>query len=129
MSNALQHETVIILDFGSQYTQLIARRVREAGVYCEILPFNVSVETISARQPRGLILSGSPASVYNEDAPRPDSRLLGGLECPVLGICYGFQVVAADLGGEVQPSPSREYGYARLRILDSGSPLFSGLPP
>ena len=129
MSQKNEHETVLILDFGSQYTQLIARRVREAGVYCEILPYNVSAETINARKPRGLILSGSPASVYNEDAPRPDPRLLDSLECPVLGICYGLQVFAADLGGEVQPSPSREYGYARLKIVDSGSPLFSGLPP
>lgn len=129
MSHKKEHETILILDFGSQYTQLIARRVREAGVYCEILPFNVSIETIIARNPRGLILSGSPASVYNQDAPRPDSRLLDDLKCPILGICYGLQVVAADLGGEVQPSPSREYGYARLKILDTNSPLFSGLPP
>lgn len=129
MSYKKEHETVLILDFGSQYTQLIARRVREAGVYCEILPFDVSIETIIARNPRGLILSGSPASVYNQDAPRPDPRLLDSLKCPVLGICYGLQVVAADLGGEVQPSPSREYGYARLKIIDSSSPLFLGLPP
>ena len=129
MSHKKEHETVLILDFGSQYTQLIARRVREAGVYCEILPFDVSIETINARNPRGLILSGSPASVYNQDAPRPDPRLLDNLECPLLGICYGLQVMAADLGGEVQPSSSREYGYARLKILDSSSPLFVGLPP
>ncbi len=129
MSHKKEHETVLILDFGSQYTQLIARRVREAGVYCEILPFNASIETITARNPRGLILSGSPASVYSQDAPRPDPRLLDDLNCPILGICYGLQVVAADLGGEVQPSPSREYGYARLKILDSSSPLFLGLPP
>jgi len=129
LSHKKEHETVLILDFGSQYTQLIARRVREAGVYCEILPFDVSIETINARNPRGLILSGSPASVYNQDAPRPDPRLLDNLECPLLGICYGLQVMAADLGGEVQPSSSREYGYARLKILDSSSPLFVGLPP
>lgn len=129
MNHKKEHETVLILDFGSQYTQLIARRVREAGVYCEILPFDVSIEKIIARNPRGLILSGSPASVYNHDAPRPDPRLLDNLNCPILGICYGLQVVAADLGGEVQPSPSREYGYARLKILDSSSPLFFGLPP
>src|SRR5688500_12517589 len=85
-----QHETVIVLDFGSQYTQLIARRVREAGVYCEILPFNTPIQTIEARQPRGLILSGSPASVYQDDAPRPDPSLLQSMRCPILGICYGF---------------------------------------
>jgi GMP synthase (glutamine-hydrolysing) len=123
-----EHETVLVLDFGSQYTQLIARRVRESGVYCEILPFNASVEAIVSRNPLGIILSGSPASVYNQDAPRPNPRLLEHLECPVLGICYGLQVLAADLGGDVQPSQSREYGYARLKILDHTSPLFSGLP-
>jgi GMP synthase (glutamine-hydrolysing) len=123
-----EHETVLILDFGSQYTQLIARRVREAGVYCEILPFDTPLDQLASRDPRGLILSGSPSSVYNEDAPRPVPNLLDNLECPVLGICYGLQVLAADLGGQVQPSQSREYGYARLKILDQESPLFFGLP-
>lgn len=123
-----QHETVVVLDFGSQYTQLIARRVREAGVYCEILPFDTPAEAIHARHPRGLILSGSPASVYSENAPRPDPRLLEASACPVLGICYGLHVLAADLGGEVRPSDSREYGYARLMVLESQSPLFAGLP-
>jgi GMP synthase (glutamine-hydrolysing) len=124
----IEHETILILDFGSQYTQLIARRVREAGVYCEILPFNATVESVMSRNPRGIILSGSPASVYNQDAPRPDPHLLQSLNCPVLGICYGLQILAADLGGEVKPSQSREYGYARLKILDHTSPLFSNLP-
>lgn len=128
MTNEAQHETVIILDFGSQYTQLIARRVREAGVYCEILPFNTPVERIAARQPKGLILSGSPASVYEENAPRPDSKLLQTLKSPLLGICYGLQTLAFDLGGEVQASPNREYGYARLKVTEPGSPLFTGLP-
>jgi GMP synthase (glutamine-hydrolysing) len=123
-----QHETVIILDFGSQYTQLIARRVREAGVYCEILPFNTPVERLAARNPRGLILSGSPASVYQDEAPRPDSKLLHTIKCPVLGICYGLQVMAFDLGGQVQSSPNREFGYARLKVTDLESPLFQGLP-
>src|SRR5215212_10563306 len=126
--NSPNHETVIILDFGSQYTQLIARRVREAGVYCEILPFNASLENINSKAPHGLILSGSPSSVYSSDAPRPDSRLLNNLKCPILGICYGLQVLASDLGGEVQPSQSREYGYARLKIVDKSSPLFADLP-
>jgi GMP synthase (glutamine-hydrolysing) len=123
-----QHQTIIVLDFGSQYTQLIARRVREAGVYCEILPFNTSAEVVRSRNPLGLILSGSPASVYAPDAPRPDQHLLEAIGCPVLGICYGLQVIAQDLGGEVQPSQSREYGYARLSILEPDSPLFAGLP-
>jgi GMP synthase (glutamine-hydrolysing) len=122
------HETVIILDFGSQYTQLIARRVREAGVYCEILPFNATLEEIRQRNPRGLILSGSPSSVYDEDAPKPAQGLLESTDCPILGICYGLQVLAAEMGGEVRPSPSREYGYARLRVVEETSPLFAGLP-
>ncbi|HEV7473833.1 MAG TPA: glutamine-hydrolyzing GMP synthase [Pyrinomonadaceae bacterium] len=124
----IQHETVIILDFGSQYTQLIARRVREAGVYCEILPFNAPVERILARQPRGLILSGSPSSVYQEGAPRPDSKLLQSLKSPLLGICYGLQILAFDLGGDVEASPNREFGYARLKVVDKNSLLFKDLP-
>ena len=128
MTPTTQHEIVIILDLGSQYTQLIARRVREAGVYCEILPFNTPVEKILARRPRGLILSGSPASVYQEGAPRPDAKLLSLLECPLLGICYGLQILAFDMGGTVQSSPNREFGYARLKVVDSTSPLFRGLP-
>ena len=129
MNNALQHETVIILDFGSQYTQLIARRVREAGVYCEILPFNSSIETILARNPKGIIFSGGPSSVYDANAPKPDQTLLESLSCPTLGICYGFQVFARELGGAVSASPNREYGYARLKVVDAGSRLFQGLPP
>lgn len=122
------HETIIILDFGSQYTQLIARRVREAGVYCEILPFNVELKDIEARNPRGLILSGGPSSVYDSNAPHPRPELLEKLNRPLLGICYGLQLIAHRLGGEVQPSKSREYGYARLTVVDSSSALFAGLP-
>ncbi len=127
MTHEAQHETVIILDFGSQYTQLIARRVREAGVYCEILPYNTPAHTIKARKPKGLILSGSPASVYQADAPRPDADLLESVASPILGICYGFQILAADLGGEVKASPNREFGYARLKVIDESSELFKGL--
>ena len=128
MTHETQHETVIILDFGSQYTQLIARRVREAGVYCEILPFNTPVQTILDRQPKGLILSGSPASVYQTDAPRPDPGLLELIQSPLLGICYGFQILAFDMGGEVKASPNREFGYARLKVVDEDNLLFKGLP-
>ena len=128
LSENNSHETIIILDFGSQYTQLIARRVREAGVYSEILPYSITLEEILKKNPKGLILSGSPASVYDKDAPRPAAGLLDRLNCPLLGICYGLQVVADDLGGEVQPAPGREYGYARLRIVDKTSPLFASLP-
>jgi GMP synthase (glutamine-hydrolysing) len=128
LTSANHHETVIILDFGSQYTQLIARRVREAGVYCEILPFNTAPEKIAAHQPRGMILSGSPASVYQEGAPKPAVGLVETVACPVLGICYGLQVLAFEMGGEVRSSPSREFGYARLKITDFNSRLFTGLP-
>ena len=124
-----QHETVIILDFGSQYTQLIARRVREAGVYCEILPFNTSIETLRSRSPKGLIFSGGPSSVYDASAPKPHPQLLQLVDCPKLGICYGFQVFAGELGGDVVASPNREFGYARLKVVEDDSPLFQGLPP
>lgn len=122
------HDTVIVLDFGSQYTQLIARRVREAGVYCEILPFNSNPEKILSRRPRALIFSGGPSSVYEENAPKPDPALLAQLDCPILGICYGIQFLAAEMGGTVQPSQRREYGYARLTVERPDSPLFYGLP-
>src|SRR5437773_3843994 len=99
LTNNTQHETIIILDFGSQYTQLIARRVREAGVYCEILPYSVSVDEIQSHEPKGLILSGGPSSVYDDDAPRPQTGLLAATTYPVLGICYGLQLMAHGLGG------------------------------
>jgi GMP synthase (glutamine-hydrolysing) len=123
-----QHDTILILDFGSQYTQLIARRVRESNVYCEILPFNTPKETLLERNPKGIILSGGPASVYDADAPKLSYNLLDVFRCPVLGICYGFQLIASELGGEVRPSSNREYGYARLHVTDQNSPLFKGLP-
>jgi len=123
-----RHDTFIILDFGSQYTQLIARRIRESGVYCEIWPYHTPVAKIQAARPRGLILSGGPSSVYDKDAPQLPTDLLDNLDCPVLGICYGLQLLTAALGGEVKPSQNREYGYARLRVTAPDSPLFKGLP-
>jgi len=96
------HERIIILDFGSQYTQLIARRVRETGVYCEILPFHTSAAQIQAIRPRGLILSGGPSSAYDADAPRSDPETIKAANCPVLGICYGLQLMAHEMGGEVK---------------------------
>jgi GMP synthase (glutamine-hydrolysing) len=122
------HERIIILDFGSQYTQLIARRIREAGVYCEILPFNTSIDDLQSHQPRGLILSGGPSSVYDENAPRSEENLIDEVKCPVLGICYGLQLMAHQLGGEVKPSKSREYGFARLTVIAPDTSLFAGLP-
>ena len=121
-----EHETVIILDFGGQYTQLIARRVRELGVYCEIVPFNTPVEEIRRKNPRGIILSGGPASVYEEGAPHPDRAVIE-TGAPVLGICYGVQLLAQFLGGEVKPSPRREYGYAEIEKR-ADSELLAGLP-
>lgn len=123
---ALDHETVIVLDFGGQYTQLIARRVRELGVYCEILPFNVTIENLKAKHPKALILSGGPSSVYEEGAPHSDRRVLE-LGIPTLGICYGFQLIAMFMGGEVVPSNRREYGHAEIQKLSEGK-LLQGLP-
>jgi GMP synthase (glutamine-hydrolysing) len=122
------HETVIILDFGSQYTQLIARRVREAGVYCEILPFSTTIDELRTRTPKGLILSGGPSSVYDKAAPRMPADLLSNGSVPILGICYGLHLIAHKLGGDVRPATSREYGYARLEVTDPSSRLFTGLP-
>src|SRR5262249_17468435 len=110
------------------YTQLIARRIREAGVYCEILPFNTSLGEIKSRQPKGLILSGGPSSVYDENAPRSDASLVDQSNCPVLGLCDGLHLMAYQMGGEVEPSNSREYGYARLTVVNGDTALFSGLP-
>src|SRR2546428_12589824 len=107
LTNNNRHETIIILDFGSQYTQLIARRVREAGVFSQILPCHAPVEEISAHHPKGIILSGSPASVYQPGAPRPADNFLDAIDCPLLGIFFVLQIVAFDVGGEVRPSTSR----------------------
>jgi GMP synthase (glutamine-hydrolysing) len=116
---------IIILDFGSQYTQLIARRVREAKVYCEILPFSTPFDEIQKREPTGLILSGGPSSVYQGDAPRPDIKLWqGGL--PVLGICYGMQLMTEHFGGRVKKAAHREYGLAEIE-LDTTNGIFKGL--
>ncbi|HET9529195.1 MAG TPA: glutamine-hydrolyzing GMP synthase [Blastocatellia bacterium] len=122
----VEHETIIILDFGGQYTQLIARRVRELGVYSEIVPYNTPVEEIKRKRPRGIILSGGPSSVYEEGAPHPDPDIID-LGVPVLGICYGVQLLAYFLGGEVKPSERREYGYAEIRAIEE-SRLLKGLP-
>jgi GMP synthase (glutamine-hydrolysing) len=124
----LQHETVIILDFGSQYTQLIARRVREQGVYCEIHPFHLSADDIAAKRPRGVILSGGPSSVTDENAPRVAGDFYEKVSAPILGICYGMQLVAIDLGGKSEPAARREYGHAQLKVLSGKTKLFDELP-
>ncbi|MDD8016957.1 MAG: glutamine-hydrolyzing GMP synthase [Bacteroidota bacterium] len=118
-------EAILILDFGSQYTQLIARRVRELHVYCEIHPFNISFEKIQSFHPKGIILSGGPSSVYAPDAPIPDKRIYD-LGVPVLGICYGLQLIAHQNGGAVTKAPRREFGRAQL-LIDSGSDILKNL--
>ena len=130
------HEKILILDFGSQYTQLIARRVRETGVYSEILPCTVEVEAIAERNPEGLILSGGPCSVYDEEAPQLAPELLklrrdDGSLVPVLGICYGLQAMAHQLGGQVERADRREFGRARIEVVngaDDAPNLFANVP-
>jgi GMP synthase (glutamine-hydrolysing) len=119
-------ETVLVLDFGSQFSQLIARRVREARVYCELLPGQASLADILERNPRGLILSGGPSSVYDEGAPHPDPGIYD-LGIPILGVCYGLQLMAEALGGKVEPSSHREYGPAQL-IVDEKASIFGRMP-
>lgn len=116
---------MLVVDFGAQYAQLIARRVREARVFSEVIPHTASIEEIRARQPVALVLSGGPASVYADGAPKLDPALLD-LGVPVLGICYGFQAMAQALGGIVAHTGTREYGRTELKVL--GGKLHSDLP-
>ncbi|MBF2055134.1 MAG: glutamine-hydrolyzing GMP synthase [Candidatus Sericytochromatia bacterium] len=120
------HNGIVILDFGSQYNQLIARRIRELGVYAEILPHTVSLDTLKAHQPAGIILSGGPASVYAEGAPQPPEGLLEQ-GWPILGICYGMQVLSQLCGGQVEPAAQREFGQAELSHTQA-SALFAEVP-
>jgi GMP synthase (glutamine-hydrolysing) len=124
----VSHQTILVLDFGSQFTQLIARRLRELSVYSEILPFNTPLDTLRQRQPVGLILSGGPKSVSEHDAPHCDPRVLE-LGVPTLGICYGMQLMTHLLGGAVSSAPHREFGHAVVRVRDGDTPrLFRELP-
>jgi GMP synthase (glutamine-hydrolysing) len=118
--------TIVILDFGSQYTQLIARRIREFNVFSVVLPCTVSLEQVKALKPKGVILSGGPSSVYDVDAPEADPAVLA-MGVPVLGICYGLQFIVHHLGGKVEPAPAREYGHAQVSVI-AETPLFHGLP-
>jgi GMP synthase (glutamine-hydrolysing) len=122
---ATEPDSVIVLDFGSQFAQLIARRVRELNVYSELLPHDTPWSEIERRRPKAIILSGGPNSVYDDDAPRPDPAVWSG-RFPVLGICYGAQLMARELGGDVMPANRREYGPAMVRITESDG-LFGGL--
>lgn len=126
MSHEHKDEIVLVLDFGGQYNQLIARRVREANVYCEMLPYFTPLETILAKKPKGIIFSGGPSSVYGEGAPRI-AKSIYNCGVPILGICYGMQLMALDLGGQVERATAREYGKAVLTITAS-DPLMRDLP-
>ncbi len=121
-------QTVVILDFGSQYTQLIARRTREQNVFSVVLPCTAPLSEIQGLQPLGIILSGGPSSVYDADAPAADPKILE-LGVPILGICYGLHFIVHHLGGKVRPGPLREYGHAEVNIEDHATQLFAGLPP
>src|SRR4029079_8353480 len=121
----VEPDAVVVLDFGSQFAQLIARRVRELNVYSELLPHDTPCAELARRRPKAIILSGGPNSVYDEGAPRPDPAIWRG-EIPVLGICYGAQLMANELGGDVLPASKREYGPATVTITADGG-LFAGL--
>jgi GMP synthase (glutamine-hydrolysing) len=127
LAQTSNHELILILDFGSQYTQLIARRIREFGVYCEIVPYNYPLEQLLARKPRGVILSGGPSSVNDEDAPRVGPHFAEELHAPVLGICYGMQLMALEFGGTVEPAARREYGQATMQVQQASSPILAGV--
>ena len=117
------NELILILDFGGQYNQLIARRVRECNVYSEVVPYNISIEKIKEKAPKGIIFTGGPASVYGEDSPRCADGIFD-LGIPILGICYGMQLMTHTLGGKVEKAETREYGQTDVNI-DNTSSLFT----
>ncbi len=121
------HRPVLVVDFGAQYTQLIARRVREAGVYSEIVPHTITADEVAAKNPAGIVLSGGPSSVYEPGSPTLDPGILQ-LGVPVMGICYGFQVMAQQLGGEVARTGRREYGATAMTVHGDGGSLLAGQP-
>ena len=122
----MSHQNVLILDFGGQYNQLIARRVRDLGVYCEIIPFRkATVEKIREYSPIGLIFTGGPNSVYDEKSPHYDKAIFE-LGIPILGICYGSQLMAWSLGGTVETAPTSEYGHTEVEV-DTEDALFEGV--
>ena len=119
------NELILILDFGGQYNQLIARRVRECNVYSEVVPFDISIDKIKEKNPKGIIFTGGPASVYGEDSPKCNKEIFE-LGIPVLGICYGMQLMTYTLGGKVERANKREYGVIDVNINNS-SLLYAGL--
>ena len=110
-------DKIVVLDFGSQYSHLISRRIRESNVYCELLPYNTQIKTITELKPKGIVLSGGPASVYEEDSPKPDEKIFE-LGIPILGICYGHQIIVDHFKGRIKRVINREYGNAVLKIKD-----------
>jgi GMP synthase (glutamine-hydrolysing) len=118
---------VLVIDFGAQYAQLIARRVREANIYSELIPHTMSLAEIVAKQPAAIILSGGPASVYEKGAPQIDTALLES-DVPIFGICYGFQLMAKGLGGTVEKTGLREFGATQLKAIGATSKLLRGSP-
>jgi GMP synthase (glutamine-hydrolysing) len=123
-----EHETIVVIDFGSQYNMLIARRIRECHVYCELVPYDAPWERVIPLNPKGFVLSGGPASAYDSGAPLAPPYVYES-HLPIIGICYGMQVIAHQLGGQVALGMKREYGHAVLHISDGDCPLFAGLPP
>jgi GMP synthase (glutamine-hydrolysing) len=123
----VETQSIVVLDFGAQYSQLIARRIREQKVFSVVLPFNASLEEIRSYVPVGIVLSGGPSSVYDQGAPHADQKVLE-LGVPVLGICYGLQFMVYALGGKVRPAAKREYGHAKVELQVGDSQLFQGLP-
>ena len=120
-------DKIIVLDFGSQYNQLITRRIRDFGIYSELLPHDLSIDKIKEMNPKGIIFSGGPNSVYDEGALKVDPEIFK-LGIPILGICYGMQLMSYDLGGKVEPADNKEYGRANTTVEDPNSALFKGLP-
>src|ERR1043166_9099165 len=118
-------DKIAVLDFGSQYSHLICRRIREGNVYCELLPYNTPAKVIKEIGPKGIIFSGGPSSVYSKGSPKPDREIFQ-LGYPILGICYGHQLIVDNFGGKIKKSISREYGRADL-IIDDKSDLFNRL--
>ena len=120
------HDMILVLDFGAQYSQLIARRVRECGVYSQIVPFTISADEVRKMMPKGIIFSGGPSSVKATGSPRPDAEIFK-LGIPILGICYGLQVMSEMLGGNVICPEKKEYGLQNIEIVDRSSALFSSV--
>src|SRR6476620_10842211 len=125
-NSSVETQSIVVLDFGAQYSQLIARRIREQNVFSVVLPCTATLEEIRSHSPVGIILSGGPSSVYDADAPPADPRVLQ-LGLPILGICYGLQFMVHALGGKVRAADKREYGHANVEVQDH-SRLFEGIP-